>query len=470
MKKIFSLILTAALFFSLCACSNGANEKHDASSSTVNLNNSAAIPETDANASVISLAKNNSACLADNGDMYFWGFDSFESIQTVGTKEISTSVLSNITVPKKLMSNVKYISLDDVSDSIYTASLITEDGELYMWNKVKSSSTTGSSTPEKILDNVKSVCVGGSHNAAITGDGELYMWGDNKYGQLGDGTTGSGTTTPEKVMDNVNYVSVGGHSSAAITDNGDLYVWGYNFYGQLGNGTTDNITEPEKIMSDVKLVSIGRSHSAAITEGGDLYMWGKNYYGELGDGTTDDSLTPIKVLSNVKSVTLGEATYAETQSFVENSPNVFPIYSAAITEDGDLYMWGNNNHGQFGDGTVEDSLKPKKIISNVASFETGHYMPDVNTINISNAAITEDGDLYMWGSNGSGQLGNGTTGDIEKPTKVKSDVKSVAFGRNHSLVITTDGELYAFGNNDYGQLGNGTTDASYEPIKIILPY
>ena len=124
-------------------------------------------------------------------------------------------------------------------------------------------------------------------------------------------------------------------------------------------------------------------------------------------------------------------------------------HSAAITKDGSLYIWGWNNYGQLGDGTTTDRYTPIKIMDNVASVSLG---------NSHSAAITKDGSLYMWGYNGNGRLGDGTTTDRYTPVKIMDNVASANLGDDHSAAITKDGSLYMWGKNDCGQLGDGTTD------------
>jgi len=162
---------------------------------------------------------------------------------------------------------------------------------------------------------------------------------------------------------------------------------------------------------------------------------------------------------------LGDGTNVDSDTPVKIMEHVREVSlgglrSAAITEDGELYLWGSNMGGQLGNGTYEDSNVPVRIMSHVrdVSLGTNH-----------SAAITEDGDLYLWGSNGVGQLGNETNEGSNVPVRIMSHVKAVSLGAEHSAVITEDGDLYLWGWNYYGQLGNGTTQDSNTPIKITLP-
>ena len=133
-------------------------------------------------------------------------------------------------------------------------------------------------------------------------------------------------------------------------------------------------------------------------------------------------------------------------------------HSTAITTDGDLYSWGSNGFGQAGIDSDQYKTAPSKILSNVAS---------VSARGCHSAAITTDGDLYCWGENYHGEIGNGSTDDQYTPTKILSDVASVSYGDTHTAAITTSGDLYCWGGNSYGQVGNGSTDNQYTPTKIL---
>ena len=133
-------------------------------------------------------------------------------------------------------------------------------------------------------------------------------------------------------------------------------------------------------------------------------------------------------------------------------------HTGAITENGDLYMWGSNYDGKIGDGTYNSCLTPKKILSNVKSVSLGYC---------HTGALTENGDLYMWGSNYDGEIGDGTKTDRLTPKKILSNVKSVSLGNLHTGAITENGDLYMWGRNFYGQIGDGTTTNRTTPKKIL---
>ncbi len=268
----------------------------------------------------------------------------------------------------------------------------------------------------------------------------------------GTATTSENIINQEIESQKIKQVSLGVNHSAAITEDGNLYMWGSNDCGQLGKDT-DNTSYcvPIKVLDSVVSVCLGYSHSATVITDGSLYMWGNNYFGQLGNGISGgtqsdfdegiDICAPLKIMDNVASVSLGFT------------------HSAAITTDGSLYMWGDNYHGQLGNGTTESSNIPIKVMDNVASVSLGHY---------HSAAITTDGSLYMWGFNGYGQLGYVSMAYMNAvPVKIMDNVASASLGMFHSAAVTTEGSLYMWGSNWLGQLGDGTNEDSNSPIKIM---
>ncbi len=210
-----------------------------------------------------------------------------------------------------------------------------------------------------------------------------------------------------------------------------------------GNGT----------LKDIVKVSTGVDYYAAIDKNGDLWMWGSNAYGQLGNGTKTNSSVPIKVLENVADVSLGGT------------------HSGAVTKDGALYMWGGNNNGQLGDGTYTESLVPKKIMTGIKTVSLCSYRSDYDYT----AALTVNGDLLLWGYNQQGQLGDGTSIKRNTPLAIMNGVNYVNVDLQ-SAAVKNDGSLYTWGNNAWGQLGNGQSGGSYAyddgidsnvPIKIM---
>ena len=349
-----------------------------------------------------------------------------------------------------------------VSLGAYHVGTIMEDGSLYIWGYHKGDKEEKYVTPVKVLEHVSTLDICGESMdkdgtfwesiAAIQEDGSLYMCGWNEDRPSGSGNEESNWIL-KKMLNHVESIKLEESCNAAITKDKELYLWGENEYGQLGNGTTDNSSVPIKVLDHVISVEPGYT-STAITEDGSLYRWGGNY----GKGTV-----PVKVLDHVASVrgnyvlTKDDSLYwcgneegsvptkklDHVTSFVSDGYYYEGSTAGAITKDGSLYMWGNNWNGQLGNGTTEYSSVPIKVLENVVSV-------DVN-VNYSGVcrAITKDGDLYMWGDNSHGALGNGTTENSSVPIKVLENVVSVDVGGDYASIsgaITKDGSLYIWGS------------------------
>lgn len=120
--------------------------------------------------------------------------------------------------------------------------------------------------------------------------------------------------------------------------------------------------------------------------------------------------------------------------------------SAVVTANGDLYCWGSNYYGQVGNGTTQHQFTPVKILQDVEHISSRYF---------HNAAVTTKGDLYCWGLNDDGQVGNGTEENQTTPVKVLENVTTFSLNLNQSAAITTNGDLYYWGG---GQL---------EPVIIL---
>ncbi|MCP8614531.1 InlB B-repeat-containing protein, partial [Bifidobacterium asteroides] len=323
--------------------------------------------------------------------------------------------------------------------------------------------------------------LGYSHAAAIGSDGNLYAWGSNGSGQLGDGTTTSRdrpvmVQKPQGAPQGFTWkqASLGNAFTAAIGSDGNLYAWGLNSSGQLGDGTTTSRSTPTLVAKPQgaaqgfawKQASLGGAHAAAIGTDGQLYAWGGNGNGQLGDGTATSRTTPTLVAKPQGA----PAGFAWKQASLGNG------HSAAIGSDGQLYAWGGNYYGQLGDGTATSRSTPV-MVGKPQGAPQGFAWKQASLGNAFTAAIGSDGNLYAWGLNSSGQLGDGTTTSRSTPApagKPQGAAKGFAWqqaslGCNHAAAIGTDGQLYTWGSNSSGQLGDGTTTSRSTPAPAGKP-
>ena len=206
--------------------------------------------------------------------------------------------------------------------------------------------------------------------------------------------------------------------------------------------------------SGVTAVAAGRAHTCAL-KGGKVYCWGGNGSGQLGDGTTTSSNTPVLVAdgamgnSGVTAVAAGRA------------------HTCAL-KGGQVYCWGDNYFGQLGDETNTDRNTPTLV----ADGEMGNSGVTAVAAGWFHTCALKGGQVYCWGSNYFGRLGDGTTTDRNTPTLVadgamgNSGVTAVAAGGLHSLGLKDTTCLFAWGYNYYGQLGDGTTTNRTTPVQV----
>ncbi len=342
-----------------------------------------------------------------------------------------------------------------------------KDEVAYCWGyntsgQLGNGTTANSSTPVAVNTGAMSGAVtaikaNADQTCATTASG-MYCWGYNGYGQLGNGTTAS-SSTPVAVNTGamsgaVTSFTVGKDHACATTATG-VYCWGYNNYGQLGNGTTTNSSTPVAVSAGsmsgaVTAIDAGGNHTCATTTSG-VYCWGWNIYGQIGNGSTTNSSSPVAVSSAVMS---GEATSLAAG-----------YQHSCATTSGGTYCWGYGSSGQIGRGSTSNSLVPAAVnsstmTSGVSSLAAGYFHA---------CAIAAD-NAYCWGMNTSGQLGNGATTNSTVPVVVNTatvsgTIEGLAAGTNFTCA-TTLSNVYCWGSNAYGQLGNGTTTDSSVPVEI----
>ena len=295
------------------------------------------------------------------------------------------------------------------------------------------------------------------YSAVVKSDGTIWDWGYNSTGQLGDGTRNDVRLTPVQVhgLNHVVDLACGGAHTLAVDASGNVWAWGYNASHQLGTADTQELDVPTKVegLTGVKMVAAGHDHSMALKTDGSIWVWGSNQYGQLANGTlaNDSTGTPRKVQSDQKFVAI-DAGFA---------------YCLAIDEQGDVWTWGSNTHGQLGDGSKVNRATPTKIaVTKAVAVAGGHF---------HSLVLRKDGTVVAFSSNNNGQLGIGPSiAEQATPTQVPMldgviDIAASTYNNNgthHSLVLKKDGTIWAFGANDQGQLGNGTTTNSSTPVQV----
>ena len=300
----------------------------------------------------------------------------------------------------------------------------------------------GSSAP---LAEIPLIVPGRYHTCLTTTQGAVQCWGRNSDGQLGNGSE-IPSTTPVAVTgleSGVVSLALGAEHSCALHQSGVAFCWGSNQYGQLGNGGTDQQTTPTAVVGpnlNGTLLTAGANHTCvlAILGGGTVLCWGANESGQLGNGRMTNSPSP-ETVSGLRSATAVQAGFAHT---------------CALVDDG-IKCWGANESGQLGDGSKSNSSTPLSVTGlpsgTITSLATGDRHSCANVEN----------QVYCWGNNRDGQLGDGTTIDQMTPVAVQGingQVVQLSAGASHSCALTIDQALYCWGGNEQSQLGDGSTE------------
>jgi len=215
---------------------------------------------------------------------------------------------------------------------------------------------------------------------------------------------------------------------------------------------TTRSSAPLRPMKHLLILSILLSSSAAQAE---LFSWGRNNFGQVGDGTVTQRNAPV---------------LAHPSARLVRSAAIGSAFASGLRSDGSLLAWGYNFFGQLGDGTQTNRTIPVPVISSAFSGS-----PVIRAAAGSNhtLALTASGQLFAWGINDFGQIGNGN--QLNSPTPVPVSVAGALAGKTvvavdagtaHSLALTADGDVLAWGSNEFGQLGDGTRTSRLLPQPI----
>jgi len=292
------------------------------------------------------------------------------------------------------------------------------------------------------------VAAGISHHVALDGNGAVWVWGDKDplHYNPDPFTPLPNDPVPVQVagLTGVTGVAAGADISFAIRQDGTLLAWGANEEGQLGDGTKVDRTAPVQVpgLSGVVAAAAGESHTIVARQDGTVWAWGDNSRGQLGDGTKTDRLAPVQVKNLTDVVAVAASTF----------------YSLALRSNGEVWAWGTNEKGELGNG-----MAAPDATSTIPVQVTG--LTGVSKISAGRShalALRSNGEVWAWGFNFTGQLGDGTTTQRSTPVRVPglgsaTDIGAGSFGS----AAVVNGTVYVWGRNDSGQFGDGTTPSFF---------
>lgn len=325
------------------------------------------------------------------------------------------------------------------------------------------------------------VAFGHFHTCLLRYDGTVWCTGDNTDGELGNGAFGGlPSNTWTQARDEANtpitdatVIGTGGHQTCVRRAGDDaLWCWGRNDLGQLGDGSTDRHALAERATRNTDdapltdIVEVGGGHDHLCGRDGGGGVW---CWGEAGGGRLgngDDVTTQDQAVEVLASA--GGPAFGGATSLT-----VGDVHACVRTAADDLWCWGGNDRGQVGNDTIINQLVPVQL--------GGFKATSVAAGRFHTCATKPDGGVWCWGQGNHGRLGNGegdgdagTDIDEHAPVPALTSIGGPAFGGAAtvaaaavSCAVTTGGDGYCWGVNRYGQTGTGAGTFVPAPVRRV---
>ncbi|KAI8481810.1 putative E3 ubiquitin-protein ligase herc1, partial [Branchiostoma belcheri] len=253
-----------------------------------------------------------------------------------------------------------------------------------------------------------------------------------------------------------------GENGNMVTENSEVYVWGSNSSHQLAEGSQEKILQPKlspafanaQTVSSILNIEAGQYCTFVVYNDGTVRACGKGSYGRLGLGDSNNQTT-------LKKLNFDHRYVIRKISSSKGSDG----HTLALTADGEVFSWGDGDYGKLGHGNSSTQKYPKQIQGALQ----GKVVKSISAGYRHSAAVTEDGELFTWGEGDYGRLGHGDSNSKNLPTLVKdiTNAGQVVCGSSHTIVVSQDGRtVWSFGGGDNGKLGHGDTNRVYKP-KVI---
>lgn len=307
----------------------------------------------------------HSVALGSDGRTYAWGHGANGELGNGGTES------SAVPVPVHTPDGVTFTQ---VAASALHSLAIGSDGVTYAWGVGEDGQLGNGGTDNAVVPVPVSVPAGvtftsigcsGRFSIAIGSDGLTYAWGMGLFGTHGTGVESRlriSTPVPVDTPDGVTFIRVtsGTGHVLAIASDGSLWAWGDNRFGQVGDGTTTNVLRPVRLDTPAGVtftdIAAGYDHSVAIDSDGRAYAWGVGTLGQVGNGGTAGSLVPVPVSMP------GGVTFTQVSADSRRT--------LALGSDGGIYAWGLGTNGLLGTGNEDTALEPVQVAAPVVESVT----------------------------------------------------------------------------------------------------
>lgn len=263
-------------------------------------------------------------------------------------------------------------------------------------------------------------------SCGLTPGAAAYCWGDTLFGLSGApvanpptyssmavgyvtayGLTASGdayswtpvSPLPTLVPGGLSFTTISAtYLACGTVGSGAAYCWGVNLTGGIGDSTYTDRTVPTAVVGGHTFASVvaGGGHTCGITTGGPTYCWGRNIYGAFGDSTTTNTTYPVPAAAGLAltSIALGD------------------FHTCGLIASGAAYCWGFGERGSIGNGTFDQARLTPAPVSGGLSFAS------MSAGSQHTCGLTSQGELFCWGRNEDGELGDGTVANHAVPTRV----------------------------------------------------
>ncbi len=359
------------------------------------------------------------------------------------------NILNTVNSPGALLTG-NVIAITASYDSTFA---LTSNGEVWAWGDTHTENYN-SAIPVLVegLSAVQAISAstGGQHACALTRAGGVYCWGFNDNGELGNGSTemAYAPINVTGLTSGVIAIGTGFEHGCAVLESGSVKCWGSNESGQLGDGTTTPHLTPVTVtgINDAVAVTSGHDFTCALTRNGGVKCWGSSY--AVGTGAGEDSLVPVSISSlgsGVESISAGSG------------------HVCAVSTSGGLKCWGNWFSGGLGVSetyiSVETPMDVVGLTNGVVAVAAGGR---------HTCAIIVGGSIKCWGQNDTyGNLGIGTDETRLLPVDVPglTGATALAAGEAHTCAVA-DGQVWCWGANTAGQIGDGTQTDRWSPVLV----